>query len=419
MPLATQCPHCQTTFRVANDQLKLHAGLVRCGACQQTFNGIEHLLAPGAKPAPLKTAEQALPAADFEVPDQAADELAEPAHFPANVPVHVPLPDELEMGSGTTTADSEPQEHSESAPAEAIPEAHFAASSSSLDFDLGQDEPFVQPEAAPAQSSAPELEVEVEIEGIEEARSQSETAALHIEQDDAQEWDTQQDISTTIIIEPDSVAEAAAPETAALAASDANTDVTTDATEDQSEDEAGGEPDEEKPIFVIQAEKKQRRSRIVRISMLLFSFILFLTLLAQASYSLRHQIAARFPQTKPALQEACKFLRCRIAMPAQIDLVTIESSELQTLDKEAKILSLAVLLQNSSGTLQAWPMLELILNDSKEQIVLRRVFTPAEYLANKNDLIKGFAPASEQNVTLHFEISEVKAAGYKLHAFYP
>jgi predicted Zn finger-like uncharacterized protein len=50
MALATQCPHCFTSFRVANDQLKLHAGLVRCGSCKQTFNGIEHLLAPGEAP---------------------------------------------------------------------------------------------------------------------------------------------------------------------------------------------------------------------------------------------------------------------------------------------------------------------------------------------------------------------------------
>jgi len=50
MALATQCPHCYTSFRVANDQLKLHAGMVRCGSCKQTFNGIEHLLAPGSTP---------------------------------------------------------------------------------------------------------------------------------------------------------------------------------------------------------------------------------------------------------------------------------------------------------------------------------------------------------------------------------
>lgn len=50
MALATQCPHCYTSFRVANDQLKLHAGMVRCGSCKLTFNGIEHLLAPGEAP---------------------------------------------------------------------------------------------------------------------------------------------------------------------------------------------------------------------------------------------------------------------------------------------------------------------------------------------------------------------------------
>jgi predicted Zn finger-like uncharacterized protein len=50
MALATQCPHCYTSFRVANDQLKLYAGLVRCGSCQQTFNGIDHLLTPGQSP---------------------------------------------------------------------------------------------------------------------------------------------------------------------------------------------------------------------------------------------------------------------------------------------------------------------------------------------------------------------------------
>ena len=53
MALATQCPHCHTTFRVAHDQLKLRAGLVRCGACKQIFNGIEHLLRPDERCSPL------------------------------------------------------------------------------------------------------------------------------------------------------------------------------------------------------------------------------------------------------------------------------------------------------------------------------------------------------------------------------
>ena len=68
MALATQCPHCYTSFRVANDQLKLHAGMVRCGSCKQTFNGIEHLLAPGATPksppSQPQTSESLAPAPD-------------------------------------------------------------------------------------------------------------------------------------------------------------------------------------------------------------------------------------------------------------------------------------------------------------------------------------------------------------------
>ncbi|UUZ52639.1 zinc-ribbon domain-containing protein [Massilia sp. H-1] len=39
MALATRCPHCKTTFRVASDQLKLRGGIVRCGTCNQVFDG--------------------------------------------------------------------------------------------------------------------------------------------------------------------------------------------------------------------------------------------------------------------------------------------------------------------------------------------------------------------------------------------
>lgn len=40
MALATRCPHCHALFRVVADQLKLRAGLVRCGACGHVFDAI-------------------------------------------------------------------------------------------------------------------------------------------------------------------------------------------------------------------------------------------------------------------------------------------------------------------------------------------------------------------------------------------
>ena len=40
----TRCPHCAARFRVRAEQVKLHAGLVRCGACRGIFDAIEHLI---------------------------------------------------------------------------------------------------------------------------------------------------------------------------------------------------------------------------------------------------------------------------------------------------------------------------------------------------------------------------------------
>ena len=43
MSLATRCPSCGTAFRVAQDQLKVSQGWVRCGQCDAVFNAVEGL----------------------------------------------------------------------------------------------------------------------------------------------------------------------------------------------------------------------------------------------------------------------------------------------------------------------------------------------------------------------------------------
>ena len=68
MALATQCPHCHTTFRVAADQLKLRGGIVRCGACQSIFDGNAHLIDLAKPAAPAPTEARAASAPDDALP---------------------------------------------------------------------------------------------------------------------------------------------------------------------------------------------------------------------------------------------------------------------------------------------------------------------------------------------------------------
>lgn len=46
--LQTQCPNCQTRFRVSDEQLGIAKGKVRCGNCMAVFNAIEHQVIPEA-----------------------------------------------------------------------------------------------------------------------------------------------------------------------------------------------------------------------------------------------------------------------------------------------------------------------------------------------------------------------------------
>ncbi len=42
-PLITECPNCQTRFRVSETQLQQSGGRVRCGACLTVFDGVQNL----------------------------------------------------------------------------------------------------------------------------------------------------------------------------------------------------------------------------------------------------------------------------------------------------------------------------------------------------------------------------------------
>ena len=176
---------------------------------------------------------------------------------------------------------------------------------------------------------------------------------------------------------------------------------------------------EDKPEFVIKAEREQKRGRLVRIGMLLSCLFLAPLLMLQAVYIFRVQIAANLPESKAPLVQVCGILHCKIELPAQIEHITLESNELQSLIPDGNVFSLVMQLQNNSTTLQSWPYVELVLNDERDKAVLQKAFTPAQYLTDKASLTKGFAPKTQQNIKIYFELPKLKASGYHVSIFYP
>ncbi|PVX38349.1 PfkB family carbohydrate kinase [Janthinobacterium sp. 78] len=104
-------------------------------------------------------------------------------------------------------------------------------------------------------------------------------------------------------------------------------------------------------------------------------------------------------------------------LDALIEALSVEQGELQTLKEHT--FSYVSLLRNQSRSVQAWPSIELILNDANDKPLLRRVIAPRDYLPATIDVSQGFAPRSEQTIKLYFALDQLTASGYHIAIFYP
>ena len=118
------------------------------------------------------------------------------------------------------------------------------------------------------------------------------------------------------------------------------------------------------------------------------------------------------------MQNACTYLGCKINLPAQIESFIVESPQLAALATRKDTWELSVVLRNAGTTAQAWPLLELTLNDAANNPIARRIFAPQEYLPASIDVQKGIGANAEQPIKVYFEYSDSKPAGIYVYAFY-
>jgi predicted Zn finger-like uncharacterized protein len=528
MALATQCPHCQTRFRVASDQLKLRGGIVRCGACQGIFDGSAHLIdleveaaakaaaapaaavdAPPALPAPpagsvpddaalpataaepvyaldfsstfdppgiLPTAEPAAaavaaavvdPAADpapqdpeppqgdvlaaaldavaqvdAEAGDQAAQTLApesEPA--PASVPAEPePEPEPADPVPEPEPVDPEPAPEREPAepapPRDGAPSAPGHAPSGRIEpsFDLPVDEELV---AQPLPDDGSDVDPALSEPALSEPAPSEPALRAPAWRDaalpppDAPAEHGADDGATLTGLPLRASAGAALRDATPMAASDAAAAAPRSARAKAVEARARRTKltptnidaprlrvaDTDEPEFVKRSRKQEQSGRTRRILLAIGAGALALALAAQLVLDFRNVLAARYPGARPALGAACALLGCRVELPTQIDNLAIEDGELTTLGPDTYALN--TLLRNQGSLVQAWPSIELELTDAANKPLLRRVFTPAEYLAPGMIAAGGFGGRSEQPVRLHFALADLKPSSYHIFIFYP
>ena len=147
-----------------------------------------------------------------------------------------------------------------------------------------------------------------------------------------------------------------------------------------------------------------------------FASVLLLAILgAQFVYMYRGEIAASVPEARPLLTEWCKRLNCTVALPQRPRQITIEASDMQAADNaNAGLVILTATLRNQATIALGYPALDVVLTNTRDHTVARRIFLPHEYLAENREWRAGMAPSAEVTIRLQIDSGDLGAAGFRL-----
>jgi len=142
---------------------------------------------------------------------------------------------------------------------------------------------------------------------------------------------------------------------------------------------------------------------------------LLLLLAAQAVYAYRGDLVANLPGLKPVFARLCDIAGCSVPLPQRPHLIVIEASDLQVEDpQQPSVIQLTATLRNHAGFEVGYPALDLVLTNTKQHALARRIFLPAEYLEKHASATAGLAAHAEVTIRLLLDTGDLGASGFRL-----
>jgi predicted Zn finger-like uncharacterized protein len=442
----TQCPDCQTRFRVTAGALRAAHGTVRCGRCSSAFDALVSLsdtlprAAPESAPLPLRlAAEDELAPLDepyvkrlagpfdepfaehFEesfiepVEEHRLETIAEPGAESANV-----LVDEGGIGEDITLEGERVQIEGTAGTADELVKEEY-------DLDATDEYKALQ---IPLSAYPDEREAERELEALI-LRLQREFGPLPSEVP-AAAAEARDDTTAVhrILSELETLVPpsgAAVPETAAALIEpieSAAATIVEPAREPPPVAAAPAPPQavpvEERPLSArrwqpepVELEQDEAPVRSVwkTLAWTVGSLLLVLALAAQLAHQYRRELV-RDARIGPPLRAA--YERLGLAVPPSADLASLELRQSGEESRANGRLEVRARLTNRAGFEQPFPILRLQFEDRFGTVVAKRDFEPAEYLQDPSRAAGTLAPGASGEAELLLVDPGVEAVGFRL-----
>ncbi|WP_440830375.1 DUF3426 domain-containing protein [Pseudomonas fragariae (ex Marin et al. 2024)] len=433
----TQCPHCQTSFRVSHAQLSVARGVVRCGACLQVFNAARQLL------------------------EQRASDDAEKEALPAS-PVVAALPEPKFLPTPVPEPELKPQPEPEPEP-EKLPEEDDPWQVSELDLDnLNLDEELARLEQRetrrPDTFARPVSDIgndDVSLTAKRDSRQSDEAAWVDtLHNDDVEQLP---ELHAEVIADTDPAEAAEPPE------DDKRTEPSLSLDKDLDDDEppmpviiqrkappaekverwSAVDDDDEDHDHEPEPETRGKRSRnepAVRDQTLLdltddplqldwqrpkprwdrrlaWGLLIVLALAGLAGQYVWYHFdqLARQDQYRPLFQQICPQVGCKV--PSKVDISQLKSSNLvvRSHPEFQGALVVDAIIYNRASFSQPFPLLELRFSDTGGQLIASRRFKPSEYLSGEMAGKEEMPPQTPIHIALDILDPGAKAVNYSLN----
>ena len=389
----TQCPHCQTSFRVSHSQLSVARGVVRCGSCLQVFNAAKQLLEQRVgKDAPAPVAP-----AIVEAPAQRA--ISQKQWTAAELDLDsLDLDEELarleqreiqpttEFGRHREDSLSARRDHVETE--EPWSDSLFSESAADRAQTAEDDLPELELEPSFHERTEPSLSlepVELDDEPVPPQLRLHDPldAPLHHERLSATD-DIDDDLPS---IEPLRKKREPAVRVEALH----------DLTDDP-----------------LQLDWQKRRSPWGRRLFWLLLIVLGAAALAGQYIAYHFDELARQDQYRPWFQQLCPHIGCTV--PSKVDIAKIKSSNLVVRSHPdfSGALVVDAIIYNRAPFSQPFPLLELRFADLNGHLIASRRFKPGEYLNGDLEGMAEMPPQTPIHIALDILDPGAKAVNYSL-----
>ncbi|MHC8337338.1 DUF3426 domain-containing protein [Pseudomonas sp. HLT2-19-2] len=390
----TQCPHCQTSFRVSHTQLSVARGVVRCGSCLQVFNAAKQLLEQRAgkdaippvapaivePPEPRAISQKQWTAAELDLDSLDLDEeLArlEQREIQPTTEFGRPREDNLSASRDTVEHEEAPW-----------PDSLFSESAADRAQTAEADLPELELEPSKHSRTEPSLSLEpVELDD----EHQPPQLRLHDPLDAPMHHER---LSATDEIDDDLPSiEPLRKKRGPAVRAEALHDLTDDP---------------------LQLDWQKRRSPWGRRLFWLLLILLGAAALAGQYIAYHFDELARQDQYRPWFQQLCPQIGCTV--PSKVDIAKIKSSNLVVRSHPdfSGALVVDAIIYNRAPFSQPFPLLELRFADLNGHLIASRRFKPGEYLNGDLEGRVEMPPQTPIHIALDILDPGSKAVNYSL-----